>query len=202
VLFIFDMDHVLYDYDWDTRIGGLARLTGLDPADIKHRWWDAGMERQAEAGMWPTGDEYIAAFSAAIRARVDKNDWVRIRAAAMAPRPDAIAAVSRAAELGTVTLLTNNGSLVGEHLETLAPDLVGVFGDHLLTSSAYGARKPDPAVFENVLTRYGTTARNAFFADDLPENVAGARSIGITGHLYTEPAGLLAAIEDFAAVRA
>jgi HAD superfamily hydrolase (TIGR01509 family) len=202
LLFIFDMDHVLYDYDWDTRIAGLASLTGLDAADIKGRWWDAGLERQAEAGMWPTGDEYIAAFSSAIRAPITKRDWVRVRAAAMAPRPAAIAAVSRAAELGRVTLLTNNGSLVGEHLATMAPALVEVFGDHLLTSSAYGARKPDPDVFQNVLSRYGASAAEAFFADDLPENVEGARSIGITGHLYTEPAGLLAAVEDFAAVRA
>jgi HAD superfamily hydrolase (TIGR01509 family) len=202
LLFIFDMDHVLYDYDWNARIAGLADLTGLDPATIAERWWDAGFERQAEAGTWPTGDEYIAAFSAAIQSPVDKHDWVRIRAAAMAPRHEAIAAVERAAQLGRVTLLTNNGSLVGEHLATLAPALSTVFGDHLLTSSAYGARKPEPLVFERVLARYDTAAADAFFADDLTENVAGARSVGITAHLYTEPAGLLAAIEDFAAVRA
>lgn len=200
-LFIFDMDHVLYDYNWDVRIAGLADLTGLAPAEIKERWWDAGLERQAEAGQWSTGDEYIDAFSRAIQTPVDKRDWVRIRAAAMSPRPDAIAAVERAAQLGTVTLLTNNGALVGESLHTLAPALVDVFGEHLLTSSAYGARKPDPEVFRNVLGRYNTGAEDAFFADDLTENVAGAASVGITAHLYTTAAGLREAIELFATVR-
>ncbi|MET0989335.1 MAG: HAD family hydrolase [Glaciihabitans sp.] len=201
-LVIFDMDHVLYDYDWDVRIAGLAQLTGLAPSDIKERWWDAGFERQAEAGYWPTGDEYIDAFSRAIGVPVARQDWVRIRGAAMSPRPEAIAAVARAAEIGTVTLLTNNGSLVGESLDVLAPALVDVFGEHLLTSSAYGARKPDPQVFLNVLERYETPAADAFFADDLTENVAGAASVGITAHLYTTPSGLLDAIENFAAVRA
>lgn len=201
-LFIFDMDHVLYDYDWDVRIAGLAQLTGLAPSDIKERWWDAGFERQAEAGYWPTGDEYIDAFSGAIGVPVTRQDWVRIRGAAMSPRPDAIAAVARAAEIGTVTLLTNNGSLVGESLDVLAPALVDVFGEHLLTSSAYGARKPDPQVFLNVLERYETPAADAFFADDLTENVAGAARVGITAHLYTTPSGLLDAIENFASVRA
>ena len=51
LLFIFDMDHVLYDYNWNVRIAGLADLTGLAPAEIKERWWDAGLEHQAEAGV-------------------------------------------------------------------------------------------------------------------------------------------------------
>jgi putative hydrolase of the HAD superfamily len=120
----------------------------------------------------------------------------------MTPWADSISAVGRAAELGTVTLLTNNGALTAKHLPTLAPELVPLFGEHLFTSSDYGARKPDPIVFERVLERYGTDAADAFFADDLPENVAGARSVGIAAHLFRSPAELLDAIEEFAAARA
>ena len=79
--------------------------------------------------------------------------------------------------------------------------VVPLFGDHLFTSSDYSARKPDPVVFERVLQRYDTPARDAFFADDLPENVAGAESVGITGHLFTTGVALLAAIEEFSAAR-
>ena len=42
-------------------------------------------------------------------------------------------------------------------------------------------------------------AQDAFFTDDRLENVEGAASIGITAHLYRDAAGLLAAIEAFAA---
>jgi putative hydrolase of the HAD superfamily len=102
-----------------------------------------------------------------------------------------------------VTLLTNNGPLVGENLTTLAPELVPLFGhDHLKTSSHYGARKPDPRVFEGVLRAYDEPAEHTFFADDMPINVEGARSVGITSHLYRDPAALLSAIEDFAAAGA
>jgi putative hydrolase of the HAD superfamily len=113
--------------------------------------------------------------------------------------PGSIAAVRRAAELGQVTLLTNNGVLLEENLRTLAPALVDVFGEHLLSSSAYGARKPNPVVFERVLERYGVEASDAFFADDLADNVAAAESVGITGHLFTTSEKLLAGIEAFAA---
>ncbi len=201
LLFIFDMDDVLYDYDWRVRMTALSELTGLTIDELWNRWW-RGNEANAEAGSPDTAAGYLAAFNAAIGGSVTEEDWVRIRRSGMTPRADAIAAVARAAELGRVTLLTNNGALVHQHLATtLAPELVPHFGEHLFASSHYGARKPDPEVFRRVLARYDTEPGHAFFADDLIENVEGARSIGITAYHYGDAPGLLAAIEAFAAAR-
>ena len=201
LLFIFDMDDVLYDYDWRVRMAGMTQATGL-PLDVMRRlWWHDEGEWAAEAGTPATGEEYLAAVNAALGTTLTEAEWVRIRASAMTPWPDSIAAVKRASELGQITLLTNNGALSQKHLATLAPDLVELFGEHLKTSSYYGARKPNPVVFERVLEAYGTPASDAFFADDLAVNVAGAASVGITGHLFTTPAKLLEAIEEFAAAR-
>lgn len=202
LLFIFDMDDVLYDYDWRARMAGMTRMTGHSLHELRRRWWTPEGELAAEAGGFATGREYLAALEAALGCAVDESEWVRVRGEAMTPRPEALAAVARASELGQVTLLTNNGALTAEYLPTLAPDLVDLFGEHLLTSSAYGARKPDPAVFERVLDAYRVEASRAFFADDLPENIEGAASVGITGHLYTTAAAMRSAIEEFAAARA
>jgi len=196
-LFIFDMDDVLYDYDWRVRMAGMTELTGLSLNDMRRLWWHDEGEWAAEAGVFTTAEEYMAAFESAIGMTVDESEWVRVRGAAMTPRPESIAAVARASELGDVTLLTNNGALTAKHLRALAPELIPVFGDHLHTSSEYGARKPNPLVFERVLARYERDASEAFFVDDMAVNVAGAASIGITAHLYRSPAELLAAIEAF-----
>lgn len=201
LLFIFDMDDVLYDYDWRVRMAGMTELTGYSLEELRRRWWHDQGEWAAEAGVFTTPEEYLAAFEEAIGKPVDEDEWVRVRGEAMRARPAALAAVRRASELGQVTLLTNNGALVSKHLATLAPELVDVFGDHRFTSSDYGARKPDPVVFQRVLDSYRVPAENAFFADDLAANVAGAASIGITTYLYGTAEGLLAAIEDFAASR-
>ncbi len=201
LLFIFDMDDVLYDYDWRARMAGMTRLTGLPLAELRRRWWHDEGEWAAEAGIFATPEDYIRALESALGVPVDETEWVRVRGEAMTARPAALAAVRRASELGQVTLLTNNGALASKHLATLAPELIEVFGDHRFTSSDYGARKPDPVVFQRVLDSYGVTAGEAFFADDLPENVAGAQSLGITGYLYGTAEGLLAAIEAFAADR-
>jgi glucose-1-phosphatase len=201
LLFIFDMDDVLYGYDWTARSESLALLTGLSSETLQDLWWRKGRESEAEAGLHASPEAYLLAFNAAIGVDVAEDDWVSIRGGAMTPMAQSLKAVARAAELGQVTLLTNNGPLAAKHLATLAPELVPLFGDHLFTSSDYSARKPDPIVFERVLQRYGTPARDAFFADDLPENVAGAESVGITGHLFTTGSALLAVIEGFSAAR-
>jgi HAD superfamily hydrolase (TIGR01509 family) len=202
LLFIFDMDDVLYDYDWRVRMAGLTEITGHDLAELRRRWWNDRGEWAAEAGDYATAEDYLAAVSEAMGMELDEDEWVRIRGEAMTPFPGSLAAVRRAAELGRVTLLTNNGPLVSKHLRTLAPDLVEIFGDHLFTSSDYGARKPNPVVYERVLESYGVAAEDAFFADDLVVNIEGAASIGITAHLFRSPDALLAAIEEFAAARA
>jgi len=202
LLFIFDMDDVLYEYDWRARMAAMSELTGLSFHELQRLWWHDEGEFGAEAGLFRTGEEYLAAFETAIGQSVDVTRWVEIRAAAMTVWPDSIAAARRAAELGQTTLLTNNGALLGDHLPTLAPELVDIFGDHLRTSSHYGARKPDPAVYERTLESYGVDARDAFFVDDMHENVVGARRLGITSHQFLGGAGLHRAIDDFARSRA
>jgi FMN phosphatase YigB (HAD superfamily) len=201
LLFIFDMDDVLYRYDWRVRMAGMTALTGLSLEELRRLWWHDEGEWAAEAGVYTTADEYLSAFEAAIGSPIDESEWVRVRGEAMTATPAALAAVRRASELGQVTLLTNNGALAGKHLTTLAPELVELFGDHLFTSSHYGARKPDPVVFERVLEAYGVSADDAFFADDMRVNVEGAESVGITSYRFGTPEGLLAAIESFAASR-
>jgi len=201
LLFIFDMDDVLYEYDWRARMAAMSELTGLSFLELRRLWWHDEGEFGAEAGLYPTGDEYLTAFENAIGQSVDVARWIEIRAAAMTVWPDSLAAAQRASDLGQATLLTNNGALLGDHLPTLAPELVNIFGDHLRTSSHYGARKPNPEVYERTLESYGVEAHNAFFVDDMQENVESAQRLGITGHQFLDSADLHRAIEEFAETR-
>jgi putative hydrolase of the HAD superfamily len=198
LLYVFDMDDVLYDYDWRVRMEGLTAITGHSLEELRRRWWNASGEWAAEAGDYRDADAYHSAWVKAIGVDVPVDDWIANRRSAMTPWPDSIAAVARAAELGDVSLLTNNGPLVEKHLAELAPEIAPLFGDHLRTSSYYGARKPNRVVFQRLLDEYDADPADVFFTDDLIENVRGAESVGITGHLFTTPAALLDAVEAFA----
>jgi putative hydrolase of the HAD superfamily len=202
LLFVFDMDDVLYDYDWSKRMAGLTEITGHDLGELRRRWWNASGEWAAEAGDYRDAAAYHSAWVKAIGVDVPVDAWVANRRSGMTPWPDSIAVVERAAELGQVSLLTNNGPLVEAHLATIAPEIAPLFGVHLHTSSYYGARKPNRVVFQRLLDEYDADPDDVFFTDDLIENVRGAESVGITGHLFTTPAALLDAVETFARERA
>ncbi|RZS59175.1 putative hydrolase of the HAD superfamily [Microcella putealis] len=199
MLFLFDMDDVLCDYDWRTRMAELTVRTGHDLTELRRRWWLSGLEFAAEAGEPSDPEEYLRVVGEAIGQQIPRSEWVRIRAEATTPRPDALAAVARAQEFGRVALLTNNSILIHEHLTEVAPELAELMGaEHLHASARFGARKPDPLVYARAMAHYGASAADTFFVDDRSENVAGAESLGITGHVYRDAAGLTAAIERFA----
>lgn len=56
--------------------------------------------------------------------------------------------------------------------------------------------KPDPAIYHLALDRFGLAAENALFIDDRPENVEGARSVGMAAHLFESAPALREVLVD------
>ena len=185
MLFIFDMDNVLYDYHTRHRMDALTDITGLDYQDLRRRWWHDEGEWKAEAGDPDTGDEYLRRVNESFGSSITREDWVSMRKEAMVFKPEVLSAVEFATQHGQVTLLTNNGMLIGEHLAEVAPHLAPVFCNHLFATAHYGARKPDHLVYQRVLDRYGALASDTFFVDDTPENLRGANEVGITTQWFS-----------------
>ncbi len=52
--------------------------------------------------------------------------------------------------------------------------------------------KPDPAIYRVLLDRNGLEAASCLFIDDLADNVAGARSVGMKAVVFTSPEQLAA----------
>lgn len=200
MLFIFDMDNVLYDYHWRVRMEALTDITGHDFHELRRRWWHDEGEWAAEAGNPDTGEEYLRRVNHAFGSTISREHWISLRTQAMTFRPGVLPAVEFARQHGQVTLLTNNGMLVGEHLAEVAPELVPVFGEHMFATAHYLARKPDPVVYERVLERYGAEAEDTFFVDDTPDNLRGASEIGIASKWFSphdSGESVIAAITDF-----
>ena len=185
MLFLFDMDNVLYHYDWRARMHGLTALTGHDFHELRRRWWHDEGEWKAEAGIPATGEEYLRAVNQALDSSLDRDTWLANRREAMTPLPDILALATTAKEFGDVAVLTNNGALIGEHLSEIAHELTPIFGDKVYATATFQARKPDGLVFRRVLEHLGHSAESTFFLDDMPENVRGAESVGITARWFS-----------------
>ncbi len=133
--YFFDLDKTLYDYDFRFRLPALADLIGRSQYRIAKTWWAAGLERRAEAGEWPTTDEYLDEFAEATGGRrLSLDEWAHARSLAMTRIDGAVAALRRASELGMVSLLSNNPAPLGDALPILAPEVSEILGGNVLIS--------------------------------------------------------------------
>lgn len=98
----------------------------------------------------------------------------------------------------------------GTHLALLSnagPDYASLFrhgplGDFFpacYVSGELGLLKPHPEIYRHVLADLGAAPAEAVFIDNRAANVAGARSLGITGHVFAGAAALREFLASLAA---
>lgn len=99
--------------------------------------------------------------------------------------------VVRLKELGLKTAVLSN-TITAHVTHNRERGLYAPF-DVLVFSNEVGMSKPDEAIYRHTLDRLGLAERPeaAFFVDDLEENVAAARALGMRGILFTDPAQLM-----------
>ncbi|QBI55234.1 HAD family hydrolase [Streptomonospora litoralis] len=66
----------------------------------------------------------------------------------------------------------------------------------LFFSAELGRCKPEPEIYEHVLSELGTAAERTAFVDDREENVLAAQRFGIAAHRYADHAGLESFLDD------
>jgi putative hydrolase of the HAD superfamily len=67
---------------------------------------------------------------------------------------------------------------------------LGDFFEVVLVSGEVGISKPDRAMYEQLLRELDTAPEEVVFIDNRTDNVAGAESVGLAGHVYVGAADL------------
>src|SRR3984957_17843181 len=75
---------------------------------------------------------------------------------------------------------------------------LGAFFAACYVSGELGLLKPRPEIFKYVLDDLGISPDETIFIDNRAANVAGAQELGITGHVFTDPATLRAFLASLA----
>jgi putative hydrolase of the HAD superfamily len=109
-------------------------------------------------------------------------------------RHDLLDAVRRLRTRIPTALLTNNVREWRAGWSTLIP--VHELFDVIIDSSEVGTRKPEPRIYEITRERLGVAHGEIVFFDDIGQNLKAARALGWQTVLYTEPAPMLAMVED------
>lgn len=90
-----------------------------------------------------------------------------------------------------VALMTNATSKLNQDLESLC--IADLF-DHVINASEIGSVKPEPEIYLHALKIARIDPHEAFFTDDMPENVEAAERLGYVGHVFETAEGLRSAL--------
>ena len=188
---IFDVGHVLYD--WDPRIL-YERLFDDERAldaflrDVATREWhfqhDAGRpfaETSAElTALHPQHADMIALWGPRFSDQIP------------GPMPGMVALVEELDAAGVpLFAITNFSGEFFAPFRTREAAMFGRFRD-IVVSGDEKMMKPDPAIYHLALRRFGVAAEETMFVDDNEANVAGAEAVGIRAHHFRDAATLRA----------
>lgn len=196
-LLILDVDGVLYRYDRDVRVTTLATALGVSSGAVQDALFASGIEDRADRGTL-SPDGYLEALSDRLGVTVAVDAWVAAWASACTPDFEALELAARACRVAKVAALSNNGALLKAEAPRIVPELAALVLDRLYVSGETGLVKPDPAAYWAVVDGCGFTVDRAYFVDDSPDNVEGARLAGLTAHHFTSADALGAFLSSHA----
>lgn len=189
---LFDYGGVVCFHPEDQQFADAARDSGLAPEDFILAFWlhripyDAGRltpEEYWREVLTSTGGEFDPA-RVPIMIQHEISFWLRIDQRIL-DWSDQL----RAQGIRT-GILSNMPPPLGLHLRDHAGCLEHF--DHTTFSFETNGVKPAPEIYHHSLAGIGTSAGETLFLDDRPENVAGAREVGMHAELFETWEGFLA----------
>lgn len=187
---LFDLGRVLVGYDWTASLQRLAdRLTAEGNPTTTDALVDWMLGPEGPHDPYCLGQIDDDALLRAIHERLDParqidDAWLAdLWCDMFEPWPDALTLIDRLRGQVPLVLVSNTDPMHFEHLDRQMR-LRERF-DHVTVSHKIGAMKPDARIFENALAGVGAQAENAWFTDDLEENLVGARALGMRTHRFT-----------------
>ncbi len=190
---LFDLGRVVLDIDFSKMVASWAGHAGCEPSQLVARFSPDETWKQHERG-----EISDAAFFEGLRASlgIDISDvqflegWNAIFAGEM---PGIGAMLARAGTRLPLYAFSNTNGAHVAHFSRAYADLLGHFREIYL-SSTIGLRKPEAAAYDHVVNAIGVPASRILFFDDSAENVAGARSRGLSAVHVRSPDDIATAL--------
>lgn len=192
---IFDYGLVLSDPAVPEAWARLLEITGLAPADLEKYYWKYRLDYDRGT---LNGRTYWAAIArdtnlnltepqiSALIAQ-DVRLWASIN-------PVMLSWVERVRAAGfKIAILSNMGEDLLAHMRQHFRWLEQFH--HLTWSCELDMVKPEAGIYTHTLERLGVAAQDALFLDDKPENIEGARRVGLHALQFTTPEKLQADLD-------
>jgi len=185
---IFDFGNVIAHFDYKIAAGRIGQPLGLSGADLMARAMSLDFHpllMDLESGHI---DEW--AFLAELKQRLGLPQEIQQLAADWADiftanQPVHTLAGSLKNNGYKLVLGSNTNAIHARQFQNQFADLLGRF-DALIMSHQVGAMKPAALFYERCHQAAGEPPENCIFIDDMPENVEGARAVGLHALHYRD----------------
>lgn len=179
--FLFDIGHVLVDFDTEDFLREISRETGrpvepLSEQDLeKIDAIEKGLISDTEFVEYLNGSRGLAWTVADLTAV-----WSRMFRINETGRGLFLEAIQAGVQVYTLS------NIAGHHINAIESNWNGFFDGAagMFLSYQIGTRKPDPLIYRHVLEALDTNAEQCFFIDDRSENIDSAREAGIHAHQF------------------
>jgi len=194
-----DVHWVVFDYGQvisrpTTALPRLANRLGVPEEDFVAAYWaerdryDRGM---GDLEYWSAvGDRAGAAVDADLADELTREDvagWLHTE-------PGALALLLELSAAGVpLALLSNASPSFGRAAER--QPWASLF-QHLVFSGDLGIAKPDPEIYQKLLTRLDASPEDCLFLDDKQANVTGAQEAGLHAERWTNPGQIRARLSE------
>jgi FMN phosphatase YigB (HAD superfamily) len=185
----FDLGKVLVDFSYDQMLAQIGGVAGIDAETVRAVIFDGELLPQFESGRLSAA-EFYEAFCTAIGSRPDFAALATAASAIFALNLPMLPLVSQLQQAGyRMGILSNTCVLHWDYCLGQYRIVAEGFSVHAL-SFRIGAVKPEAAIFHAAAELAGVRPEEIFYVDDMPQHVAGARSVGFDAVQYTTTTAL------------
>lgn len=184
---LFDLDGVVRHFD-PRNVADIEKRHGIEAGAIERFAFSSPLIEQVTTGQMSRHD-WIARIAEHLEDPDAAREWGR-----QPFRVDqaVLTLANELRALGLRTAILTNGT------DTIPTEAAALgLGDHfdaIFNSATIGFAKPDRRAFQHVLDSLCVSASTVFFTDDSPAKLAGAATLGMTTHHYTDASELTAAL--------
>ena len=194
--FLFDIGHVLVDFETEDFLHRVARETGRAVEPLS----EYDMEKIDEVEKGEISDaEYVEYLNESKGLSWTVVDLITIWSRMFRVNETGRGLFLNAMKAGVLVYTLSN--IAKHHIDAIESNWGGFFDGAagLFLSYQIGVRKPDPVIYRYVLDELGAKGEQCFFVDDRPENIDAARGAGIQAHQFIPEnhAAIQSAAADF-----
>lgn len=193
---IFDIGMVLLKFDFNRTMERLKRKCRTPSSQIEKVFWDTGLCQSYEMGKIST-DDFALGISQALGFEGSPEEVIEAWSDIFSPNPPMIERARAWKRQGIPIYYLSNTCESHVNVFTKQYDIFQIF-DGGIFSHLEGCVKPHATIYQTILNRYGLAPEKTLFLDDLAENVAAARKLGMQAIRYEDESRLEKALATYA----